>query len=779
MSGKFSTNIIVVLAVILNYSNAYAQDRALGTWKSFVPYSNSLGVFDAGSKVFNVSENGIFWYDKNTGEVQTYNKASGLSDVGIKTANYDAANDVLVIAYINNNLDLIYRGTDIYNIPDIRKESSSGAFTINSISFNGGNAYISSDLGISVINLAKKEISNTYIIGSAGLQTKVFATTMDATTLYAASSEGVKHAPINANNLQDFNSWTLYENADGLPTKKSKFICAYNSKVYAVISGTAGDSLFVYNAGTWLPLYAVAGYIFTSLNVVNNTLYFTTNNASASGYNGKIDLAGTLTQNLAQHARPYGWFESNGLAWEADLWNGLFRNNQGTIENIVPNGPQSTFASDLSIANNTLFVASGGADESWGPLYLPYGFYSYKNSNWANYNQYNIPELANMLGIVSTATIPQLNKAYFSSNTSKVHAIAELDLTTNNITYYDSSNTNGVIEYTFGAGGDQRVSAMSADKYGNLWVANSGATKPMKVLKSNGTWNQYVIPYNFGLMKKMVIDQNDQIWAPLRTTTSGLLVWSYNGTLDDPSDDKSRILYSGSGAGGLPDAIVHSVAEDKEGNVWVGTEQGIGIFYCASSVLSSTARCDADQIKVERDGYIGYLFGTESVRCIAVDAANRKWIGTTNGLWLISEDGKTELLKFNTDNSPLPDNQIADIILDDATGEVFIATIKGIVSYQGDAVAGCADCETALVYPNPVKPDYNGPIAIKGLVENAYVKITDVAGTLVYQGRANGAQMIWDGKGYKGERASSGVYLVFSSTDGGKEKRVAKILLMN
>jgi hypothetical protein len=102
-----------------------------------------------------------------------------------------------------------------------------------------------------------------------------------------------------------------------------------------------------------------------------------------------------------------------------------------------------------------------------------------------------------------------------------------------------------------------------------------------------------------------------------------------------------------------------------------------------------------------------------------------------------------------------------------------------LVSYQSDAMGDCADCETALVYPNPVKPDYDGPIAIKGLVEDAYVKITDVSGTLVYQGRANGSQMIWDGKGYNGQRAKSGVYLVFSSTDLGKEKRVAKILLVN
>ena len=120
------------------------------------------------------------------------------------------------------------------------------------------------------------------------------------------------------------------------------------------------------------------------------------------------------------------------------------------------------------------------------------------------------------------------------------------------------------------------------------------------------------------------------------------------------------------------------------------------------------------------------------------------------------------------------------IPIDPATGEVFVATTGGMVSYQGDAISDCTDCEDkALVYPNPVKPDYEGPIAIKGLTDRAYVKITDIAGNLIYQGKANGCQMIWDGKNYKGERTKSGVYLVFSSTDLGKEKKVAKILIAN
>jgi hypothetical protein len=189
--------------------------------------------------------------------------------------------------------------------------------------------------------------------------------------------------------------------------------------------------------------------------------------------------------------------------------------------------------------------------------------------------------------------------------------------------------------------------------------------------------------------------------------------------------------------------------------------------------------CDADRIKVNRDGFIGYLFATEIVKAIAVDGANRKWIGTTNGLWLISDDGKTEIHKYTTDNSPLPSDQITNIAIDQQTGEVYIGTEEGLASYQGDAILGTDTKGNAYAYPNPVKSNYTGPIAIRGLVDNAYVKITDAAGILVYQGRANGSQMIWDGKSYNGVKVNTGIYLVYAATDMGKEHNVGKIIFIN
>lgn len=762
--------------LLLVSHTAKAQERQLGTWKSFTPFGASRAICDAGDKVFSASTNSVFSVDKNTGEVRTYDKSTGLSDIGIKTMSYDPATDVLAIAYNNSNLDLIYHETDIYNVADFKNENTSGSVGINGISFYNGNCYVSSDMGISVIDLTKKEIKNTYIIGSTGQQVRVYAAATDGSYIYAATQEGVKRASLTSANLQDFNSWVLFTAGSGIPAKKAKYVEVFNGKTYAVIDGNGTDTLYEFSSGIWAKIYFDAQHTITSLNRIGNTLYFTIwDNNNTSGKNAKVDAAGNMAvSNVQGHVRPIGWFESNGISWEGDFWNGLFKNNQGNIEKIIPDGPFSAAVFRVNVSEGDVNIAPGGVDDSWGFTYNRDGFFVYENNRWTNINQYNYGALTDWSDILAVASNSVKHKTYYGSFYA---GLVEYDHNTKAIIQYNKWNS--ILEGAVGDTQRTKISSLAADKDGNIWIGNAGATKPIKMIPANGSsWKEFSIPYNISLMKRILIDAYGQLWAPVRRSGEGLLVWSNSGTLDNASDDKARLLTTGSGSGALPDAMCHSIAEDKDGNIWVGTNQGIGIFYCPGSVLTSNG-CDADQIKVERDGYIGYLFGTESVRAIAVDAANRKWIGTTNGVWLISADGKQELLKFNVDNSPLPANQVTDIDIDDNTGEVFIGTTGGLVSYQGDAMSECADCESALVYPNPVKPDYDGPIAIKGLVEDAYVKITDVSGTLVFQGRANGSQMIWDGKRYNGQRAKSGVYLVFSSTDLGKEKRVAKILLVN
>jgi flagellar hook assembly protein FlgD len=145
----------------------------------------------------------------------------------------------------------------------------------------------------------------------------------------------------------------------------------------------------------------------------------------------------------------------------------------------------------------------------------------------------------------------------------------------------------------------------------------------------------------------------------------------------------------------------------------------------------------------------------------------------------MSEDGTTELQHFTTDNSPLVSDNIITIAINQGNGEVFFGTEKGIISYKGTATEGALTHTDVYAYPNPVRESYTGTIAIKGLVTDADVKITDISGALIYQTKALGGQAVWDGKNFVGEKAHTGIYLVFSTNEDGSQTVVTKIMIVN
>jgi hypothetical protein len=209
----------------------------------------------------------------------------------------------------------------------------------------------------------------------------------------------------------------------------------------------------------------------------------------------------------------------------------------------------------------------------------------------------------------------------------------------------------------------------------------------------------------------------------------------------------------------------------------VGTAKGIGVIQCTQQVFT-TQGCEAVLPVVQQDNFAGYLFRDEDVQCIAIDGADRKWVGTKNGVWLISADAEKIIYRFTESNSELLNNDVKQIAIDGKTGEVFFATAKGICSFRSTATETTETNNEILVFPNPVPPGYNGTIAIRGLAHNAIVKITELNGRLVYQTRALGSQATWNGKDYKGRTISSGIYLVLTSDENHQQKQVTKIVFI-
>jgi hypothetical protein len=204
------------------------------------------------------------------------------------------------------------------------------------------------------------------------------------------------------------------------------------------------------------------------------------------------------------------------------------------------------------------------------------------------------------------------------------------------------------------------------------------------------------------------------------------------------------------------------VETDLNGDVWVGTSEGPVVFECDPFETN----CRGSRRKVLQDSIVAFLLETEDILCIEVDGANRKWFGTRNGIFVQSSDGEIQELKLDINNSPLIDNTINDLDFDGSTGLMYIATAQGIQAYRTDATEGTRSHipENVYAYPNPVRPEFVGDIAIKGLARDANIKITDINGKLIYETKANGGLALWNGRDYNGNRAASGVYLVFSAS---------------
>lgn len=329
------------------------------------------------------------------------------------------------------------------------------------------------------------------------------------------------------------------------------------------------------------------------------------------------------------------------------------------------------------------------------------------------------------------------------------------------------------------------VTSVKYDAAGNLWALNSLISNSIKCLsKSDGKWTTYQHSElsgtnSYDLEKAFISKTNGKMWF-VNNNYNNTILYSYDYANDVLTKyGPSIINQDGTSLGAN---YIFSPVEDREGNVWVGTNAG-PVYLSASAIQNGSTYFT--QHKVPRnDGtnYADYLLSGIDVRAIAIDGGNRKWIGTnSNGVFLISDDNNTQISHFTTDNSPLPSNLVQDIAIDGASGRVYFATDKGLCSYQSDATEPTDEMtkDNVYAYPNPVRPDYTGLITITGLSYDADVKIVTSSGALVNQGRSTGGSYTWDGCDLNGKRVASGVYMVETATSSGDKGTVCKIAIVN
>ena len=393
----------------------------------------------------------------------------------------------------------------------------------------------------------------------------------------------------------------------------------------------------------------------------------------------------------------------------------------------------------------------------------------FTDNEWHNINYTNTEAFDTISDIVTIAIDPIDNSKVYVGSFHK--GIIEFEnFTLKNIYSHNNSTLGKLTGYDY-----VYITGLDFDNMNNLWVANSGAENMLSVKTTDNKWFSFNIGSND--IGRIMVDDNNYKW--ILTRSGDIIVYNDNNTISESYDDKFKILSKTAGQGGLPDAA-NCMAVDKNGTVWIGTNDGLAQFYSSSKIFQKGVNYDASRILVPRNdgsGQADYLLSGESVLSICVDEANNLWIGTKNGAFYISNNGLTEYHHFTQDNSPLLSNTINDIAIN-KHGDVFFGTDKGIISLRGRATESKKKNSDVFVYPNPVRQGYSGLVGIKNLVFNSLVKITTVDGSFVTHLRSEGGQAIWDCTTIDGEKVAPGVYLIFVSDETGKETFATKILIM-
>ncbi len=759
ISGKLHNNWLVkegglILLLITSYVSLLTGQIPVGTWRDHLSWNTAEAVTIAGDKVYCSNGVGICIYDIQSRNLDKLTKVNGLNDAGITALRYAASTNIVIVGYTNGNLDIV-AGNDVYNIPDIKRSSIYTNKQINHIYESGKYAYLSCSFGIVVVDIQLRQIRDTYIIGDGGVPVEVFALTEYNGYFYASTAQGLKYADNQSRLLTDFSVWKKVNN---IPSASTGFTQVVSSDKFLYVCDM-DDHIFLYDGVTWNPLmlpFAVEKI--HRLSIAGGSLLVSTSGAVF------IYNAGTsLWQNTIKsyNDTPVVAYDATldvgGACWIADNKQGLVQwKSASAMSYHLPNGPASNHAGALRFKADRLLVASGGKDADNKPLNRKGEIHTLYANQW---NSISLQGAYDFTDVDISMGQPGI---YYVSSWGEGMYIFENGILK---TRYTQNNSTLTADHS----GSVYCGGVFIDTDNKLWVSNDTHAS----LLSSGQWK--ALPWQtLSNMGRFTEDTYQHIWTPLYN--NGL--WVFDKSVSEQGQSGGTIrFYPYNYTGTLPISQSNQIVTAPDGIVWVGTTQG-PVYYSSSTTATILEGNNTKGFHPIRTEYA--LLGSENILSVAVDGAYRKWFGTaTGGVFLIDEDNAGEVKHFTVDNSPLFSNKVHDIAINDKTGEVFFATEYGIVAYRGDAVSSGDDFGKVYVFPNPVRPEFQGEITITGLIKDADVKITDTAGNLVYQTRTLGGQAVWNGRNQQGRRVATGVYLVFCTNDDGSKTHITKLLFIH
>lgn len=744
----------IYFLLFLFFGKAIAQNNTpTYTWRMHQPYESVRQIVEADDLLYVLSDVGIYSFSLTSGEIELLTKVEGFAESEVACMDYSKEYNTLVIGYTNGNIDLL-KNNRIINFDIILKNDNIiGAKDINEIKCINNRAYFATSFGVVVLDLENEVTIDDYQnLGDGGTGLAVLSLDVLNDTLYLGTAEGLKYAPAynSSVNLKNFSSWQTNISYDS-----SKNLEVYNNRLFFV----SRDILYsLFNSSIDIVGDGIPKEYNSVVSSHEELIICSTEGIARLDKNGIITDEGVLFMDYAITD-----FQNN--LWFGAFYEGLIKKlGPGRFSYVRPVGPFDNTSFDMKGQGNKMWVTSGGYTTAFAPTYNDRGFYLYEDGKWFNSSR-NPTALKGITDATNILVNPSKDEVWIGSfGTGLAQISGQVQ-----IAKYD--HTNSTIKQD--DGNRDIALGMALDSKENLWVANYGTSKALSVKRADNTWSDFSV--GTSSLGEMIVDDYDQIWAIApRTSSIGVVAIreTSNGLV------QSRLLTTGENKGGLTNNNVKAIALDKDGEIWVGSEAGLSIFYNPIAVFEGGSIADAQQIIIDDGNDVGILLGNEVINDIKIDGANRKWIATNNGAWLVEEDGSGIILHFTSENSPLPSSLINCIGIVPNTGEVFFGTNKGIASFRGDATEGDMVHKNTLVFPNPVHPEYDGPITITGLPEDATVKIADVAGRVVYELIATGGTAVWEGLDFNGNKPKTGVYLIYSANKNDEDSLVSKLLIV-
>lgn len=779
---KLLFGILILGAVV----SSFGQGK-IGAWNAHLAYNRVNLVAQSDTRIYAVGDGSLFSVNKVDNELERYSKVDGLSDVNITRMEYDTANHVLLIVYQNGNIDLMSEEGLITNIPDLFRKQMSSSKNVNEIFFRGDRAYLSCDFGVMVVNIQRHEISDTYYLGAGGSASKVISTALYNNTIYAITNNQLLQSDAGKPHLLvNYEYWNPTPQPPGSGEFKKIFV--FNNNLMLL----RGTTLYMleYNS-VWTPVFPTVSVL--SVNVSPHKIILNVGVDFFFGLNEQLEI----DRQTVIYSEEIIFDKTNTTYWVAGYNQGLISakvipGSDPQLNYYKPSGIASNFPYAMTFAGKKLIAVQGGR---WDDAYKRPGLVMiYEEGNWKNIHTSEfIDEIkaeapnATPMDFVNVAINPQDPSHFFVTSYGtglyefkndkfhKWHNYSNAPFT--------SIRANNPHEYT-------RLDGAVFDHNGNLLLCNMSDVRPFKIMSPDGKWSTLDYPEakktTYGNI--LINNQNpNQKWVnSVRYTPDvGIFVWDDNGTLNDISDDKRKFMSVFADADNIGSDLrptyFYSMQQDQNGVMWVGTDIGPLLFYNTSRVFDNGYTCS--RVKIPRnDGTTDadYLLKDVAVLSIAIDGANRKWLGTANsGVYLMSENGQETIYHFTAANSPLLSDNVSSIAINQETGEVFFGTGNGLVSFQSDAAGSSSSYSNVYAYPNPVRENYNGIITITGLISETQVKITDINGNLIYQTVSNGSIATWDGKDVYGRKVNTGIYFAICANKDGTQSTITKIMVIN